>query len=312
MKRAKIITDGSCLGNPGPGGWAAIVRDRKDGKDRQQELSGSEKWTTNNRMEMTAVIQGLKRLSGPHRVNVELDSEYVRNGVTTWIHGWISQGWRKASGDPVKNADLWQELLSAAATHEVTWTWVKGHADHADNNRCDRLARAAAKQAKHAAPDAIDAGKQVRIIAGGTCASSPGPGGWAAILQYGADEKELCGSERRTTSNRLHLTAVIAGLKALRKPCNVTVELDSDYVRNGATSWIHGWERRGWKTASGDSVKNADLWRELQSAVARHRVTWDGANKGPDRTDTKRCDRLARVAVNEAAGAGDRRAKSTG
>ena len=146
MKNVKLITDGSCLGNPGPGGWAAILRYGHSKK----ELSGSEERTTNNRMEMTAVLEGFKALREPCNVTVELDSEYVKNGITKWIHGWSRNGWKTITGDPVKNADLWREICAAKDAHEVTWVWVKGHASHEDNNRCDRLARAAAAGTKAA------------------------------------------------------------------------------------------------------------------------------------------------------------------
>ena len=144
MKSVKLITDGSCIGNPGPGGWAAILRYGK----HKRELSGAAEHTTNNRMEMTAVVEGLQALREPCEVTVELDSEYVRNGITSWIHGWKRRGWLTASGDPVKNRDLWQELDEAAARHRLSWVWVKGHAGHRDNNRCDRLAKAAARRTR--------------------------------------------------------------------------------------------------------------------------------------------------------------------
>lgn len=140
MKSVRLITDGSCIGNPGPGGWAAILRYG----DHVKELSGSVDRTTNNRMEMTAVLEGLKALREPCEVTVELDSEYVRNGVTRWIHSWGRRGWKTATGGLVKNRDLWEQLQSAIAAHKVHWVWVKGHADHKDNNRCDQLAREAA------------------------------------------------------------------------------------------------------------------------------------------------------------------------
>ncbi len=135
-----LITDGSCLGNPGPGGWAAILRFGAKSK----ELSGGEPETTNNRMEMTAVIEGLRVLKEPCEVSIEIDSEYVRNGVTQWLEGWKKRGWMTAAKQPVKNQDLWQKIDAALAPHVVHWKWVKGHAEHADNNRCDELAREAA------------------------------------------------------------------------------------------------------------------------------------------------------------------------
>ncbi len=140
MKQVKLVTDGSCIGNPGPGGWAAILRYGEHVK----EISGAEARTTNNRMEMTAVLEGLRALREPCAVTIELDSQYVRDGITRWIENWTRRNWKTATGDPVKNKDLWEEIVSAMARHEVNWVWVKGHANHEDNNRCDHLAKAAA------------------------------------------------------------------------------------------------------------------------------------------------------------------------
>ena len=140
VKKVTLITDGSCLGNPGPGGWAAILRFGPKAK----ELSGGEPQTTNNRMEMTAVIEGLKVLKEPCEVSIEIDSEYVKNGVMQWMDGWKKRGWMTAAKKPVKNQDLLQKIDAALAGHKVHWKWVKGHAEHADNNRCDELAREAA------------------------------------------------------------------------------------------------------------------------------------------------------------------------
>ena len=140
MKAVTLVTDGSCLGNPGPGGWAAILRFG----DHKKELWGSERETTNNRMEMTAVIEALSSLKEPCRILVEIDSEYVKSGITKWMDAWKRRGWRTASKQPVKNKDLWQKLDEAVSRHQVRWEWVKGHAWHEDNNRCDELARQAA------------------------------------------------------------------------------------------------------------------------------------------------------------------------
>ena len=144
MKSVRLITDGSCLGNPGPGGWAAILRYGKN----KRELSGSDPQTTNNRMEMTAVLEGLEALKQPCRIVVEIDSEYVKNGITKWIHGWKKRGWMTSAKQPVKNEDLWRKLDAAIARHEIEWKWVKGHANHRDNNRCDDLAREAAMKTR--------------------------------------------------------------------------------------------------------------------------------------------------------------------
>lgn len=131
-----IYTDGACRGNPGPGGWGALLR----AGSHERELSGGEKLTTNNRMELTAVIKALEVLTRPCGVTLYTDSEYVRNGITTWIHNWKRRGWRTADGKPVKNVDLWRRLDELAAGHQVQWRWVKGHSGDPDNERADALA----------------------------------------------------------------------------------------------------------------------------------------------------------------------------
>ena len=140
-----MFTDGACRGNPGPGGWAVLIRLSKPGAPaRERELSGGEPLTTNNRMELMAAIEGLKALKKPCRVQLTTDSNYVRDGITRWIHGWQRNGWRTSDRKPVKNADLWQQLLDAVAPHRIEWHWVKGHSGHVENDRVDALACAAA------------------------------------------------------------------------------------------------------------------------------------------------------------------------
>ncbi|MBT6093472.1 MAG: ribonuclease HI [Rhodospirillaceae bacterium] len=138
----EIFTDGSCLGNPGPGGWGTLLRWR----DHERELSGGEPDTTNNRMELMAAIQGLESLKRPGRVAITTDSTYVKDGITRWIFNWKRNGWKTSSKKPVKNADLWKRLDAALVGHEVEWHWVKGHAGHAENERVDVLASDAARQ----------------------------------------------------------------------------------------------------------------------------------------------------------------------
>ena len=141
MKKVRIITDGACHGNPGPGGWAAILRYN----EHKQEIWGSEPHTTNNRMELRAAIEGLRRLKEGCEVELVTDSEYLKNGITSWIHGWKRKGWMTAAKTPVVNQDLWKELDEQASRHKTRWSWTKGHANHADNNRCDELATIAAR-----------------------------------------------------------------------------------------------------------------------------------------------------------------------
>lgn len=140
MKQVQMITDGACLGNPGPGGWACILRH----KERRKEIFGSSRHTTNNRMELAAAIEGFRALKEPCEVEVVTDSEYVMKGITQWIQGWKRKGWMTAAKKPVVNQDLWMALDRLASAHKVRWTWTRGHADHADNNRADELATQAA------------------------------------------------------------------------------------------------------------------------------------------------------------------------
>ena len=132
-----IYTDGSSLGNPGPGGWGAIIMDSKD----VVELGGREAETTNNRMELTAAIEALNALKEPCRVELTTDSQYVKGGITGWINGWKKNGWKTANKKPVKNVELWQALEEAVARHDVHWHWIKGHAGHPENEKADELAR---------------------------------------------------------------------------------------------------------------------------------------------------------------------------
>ena len=141
LPEVEIFTDGACKGNPGPGGWGAILRS----KGKERELSGGEALTTNNRMELMAAIEALKALKKPCHVQLYTDSNYVRDGITKWIHGWRRNGWKTADRKPVKNAELWQALLDACEPHRIEWHWVKGHAGHPENERADALACAEAE-----------------------------------------------------------------------------------------------------------------------------------------------------------------------
>jgi ribonuclease HI len=132
----RIYTDGACKGNPGPGGWGALLVFG----EREKELFGGEAHTTNNRMELTAVIRALESLTRPCAAEIHTDSQYVKNGIETWIHGWKRNGWKTADKKPVKNAELWRELDELAARHDIRWHWVKGHNGHPENERADALA----------------------------------------------------------------------------------------------------------------------------------------------------------------------------
>jgi len=140
VKHVEIFTDGACKGNPGPGGWGAILRMG----EHEKELSGSEAGTTNNRMELMAAIRALQALKQPCRVTLHTDSKYVLDGITKWVFGWQKNGWKTADKKPVKNGELWRELVDATRPHKLEWVWVKGHDGHPENERADRLASDAA------------------------------------------------------------------------------------------------------------------------------------------------------------------------
>lgn len=144
-EKVEIFTDGACRGNPGPGGWGAVLRY----KTVEKHLSGAETHTTNNRMELMAAIMALEALQRPCRVHLTTDSQYVRQGITEWMANWKRRGWRTAGKSPVKNVDLWQRLEAAAARHEVSWHWVKGHSGHPENELADELATSAIDSLKH-------------------------------------------------------------------------------------------------------------------------------------------------------------------
>ena len=147
MKHVSIHTDGSCLGNPGPGGWAALLRYG----EKEREVVGGEAQTTNNRMELMAAIAALEVLTEGCEVTLHIDSQYVRQGITEWMPGWVRRGWKTAGGDPVKNRDLWERLHAATGRHRIDWQWVKGHNGDPDNERVDVLARNAAVRFRNGA-----------------------------------------------------------------------------------------------------------------------------------------------------------------
>ena len=138
----EIFTDGACSGNPGPGGWGAIVRLGEN----ERELSGGEAMTTNNRMELTAVVEALRLLEDPCEIVIYTDSRYLKDGITSWIKTWKRNGWKTSTRTPVKNRDLWEAIDTAAARHRIEWRWIRGHMGHPENERCDALAREAIRQ----------------------------------------------------------------------------------------------------------------------------------------------------------------------
>ena len=267
-----IYTDGGADPNPGTGGWAAILVDPASGRTR--ELSGGEPRATNNRMELTAAIRGLESLKRRCKVTLFTDSQYLRKGITQWLPGWVARGWKRKDGE-LQNEELWRRLHELIKLHDIRWDWIKGHAGNRWNERADELAtleirkqrgQGAAAASEPAEP--VDAEVFLRV----SCAGKRG--GWAALVRRAGVEEVLSAGLSGMTPNQLDLLGAVAALESLPPGESVAVHTGSDYLRNGASRWIEGWRRRGWKTQEGQPVQNRELWQRLEKALAGRRVTW--------------------------------------
>lgn len=261
-----IYTDGACDPNPGPGGWGAILI--SDGI--RKEMSGSVANTTNNRMELRAVIEALRALKHPCKVTVWSDSEYLCQGITQWLSKWKASGWLTSGKRPVANQDLWRELEDAMHAHEIDWHWVKGHAGHPMNERADKLARSGIVSLALPVTDPTAA----HVFTGASCNGPHGSGAWAVVVREGDRAQIRSGREFTTTSNRLQVLAVCEGLKAVNSSERVHVYTPSDYVQKGASLWLRDWQIMGWKTKRGHVVKNRDAWQSLANASADLEIMW--------------------------------------
>jgi ribonuclease HI len=287
-----IYTDGACDPNPGPGGWAAILRYGR----HEKELSGSDPQATNNRMELQAALAALQALKRPCRVVLHTDSEYLRRGITEWLPTWISRGWRTSGRKPVQNQDLWQALATEVERHQAEWHWVRGHAGDPLNERVDRLARAAIPRPALPADDA-DA---VHLFPRASCLGVPGPGGWAVVARRGDRVTSLSGSSAQTTANAMELQAAIQGLTALSRPSRVHLYTVSKYLHQGITRWVAGWQARGWQTKEGQPVRHKTLWLALKDAMAGHQVEWHILPTGERPPESEQAATLAAQAARAA------------
>lgn len=276
LDQVTIHTDGGAAPNPGPGGWGAVLI-AANGAER--ELSGAEPHTTNNRMELTAAVEALRALKRPCAVEFFTDSQYLQRGITEWLPGWQAAGWSRGRRE-IANLDLWQALDAETRRHQIAWHWIKGHAGDRFNERVDRLATAARETiAPSASPRAASDGEAQ--IALRVSALPGGAGGWAARLALpGADAQTLTG-RAPATANRLELEAALSALRALPDDIPACIFCPSDYLFQGITRWIKGWQARGWTTKTGDPVKNADLWRALQAEAGQRQVEWAPARQTP-------------------------------
>lgn len=290
MDHVTVYSDGGADPNPGIGGWAAILRTGK----HEKVLTGNAPHTTNNRMELTAAISALSALTRPCQITFYTDSEYVRLGITEWIEGWAEKGWQRDGGQDIANLDLWRRLWDLTKEHEIEWHWVRGHSGDPLNERVDRLAR----KARLAITPGVEVAEDApRLYVRASCRGNPGPGGWGVVLEKGDDTSQLSGSAPATTNNRMELRGAIEGLKQIPAGEKVTLFTSSDYLYQGATRWIHGWRRRDWQKKGGDSIANADLWRELDGLMKMRSVNWINA-KGQDEGDLQGLDEARKLATS--------------
>ena len=290
LPEVTIYTDGGADPNPGAGGWAAILIDGATGKAR--EISGGEPHATNNRMELTAAIRALEALKRRCRVHLFTDSLYLRKGITEWLPDWTVRGWRRKTGE-LQNEDLWRRLAELIEGQEVHWDWVRGHAGNPWNERADKLATQEIRKQRGSGRSAAPA-PEAEVFLRVSCAG--GKGGWAALIRHGGEETVVSGGRSATTSNQLDLLGAIAALERLPPGTAVAVHTGSDYLRNGATRWLDGWKRRGWKTQEGQPVLNRELWERLEKAMAAHRVTWP-ETKGREVPELKELGKAAKAAA---------------
>ena len=265
----EVYTDGGARPNPGPGGWGAVLL--RPGAE-PFEMSGGEAHTTNNRMELTAALRALEALAAGERAVLYTDSQYLRRGITEWLPGWVARGWRRKGGGAVENEDLWRRLASLDHDRDVDWRWLRGHTGQRWNERADRLAAAEVRRhggrAEGSGGDGAP-GAERELFLRVSC--HDGRGGWAALLRRDDEEETVAGAAagRGVTANRLDVLAAAELLEALPRGGSVAVWSGSDYLRLGASRWIHGWRKRGWTTRDGKPVANRDAWERLEAAARR-------------------------------------------
>jgi len=301
--KVAVYTDGGCDPNPGPGGWGAIIR----WNDREWVLSGNDPDTTNNRMEIQAAAAAMALLQGilgRCQVQLHTDSQYLRQGITEWIHGWVRRGWRTSGNEPVKNQDLWRLLHRLTQAHDVSWHWLKGHAGHPLNERADRLATEAQK-ALQRGPGALGIHQpdgenraSVEICVKASCRGAQGPGGWGAVLRTGEHARTLTGRKPSTTANAMLIRGATGALQALNRPCRVALYSDAKYLVQGASQWVKGWQSRGWRTRDGNPVANQAEWQALLEAAKAHDVAWLLAQGDAIPNDLEQAGELASQAAS--------------
>jgi ribonuclease HI len=288
MDTVTIYTDGACDPNPGPGGWAAILILGEHRKTLSGSQTGSQ--TTNNRMELQAVISALTALKRPCGVQLHTDSEYVRKGVTEYLERWKARGWRTADKKSVANRDLWEALDAAMQRHQIEWIWVRGHAGDPLNEEVDRLAVSMIPRSRLPLDD-LQAG---HVFTGVSCLGPSGPGAWAVVIRAGDEAQELSGYEAATSANRLHVLAMVKGLEAVPGLARVHVYTPSDYAAQGAERWARAWAANAWRTKEGQPVKHRELWQALLAEAQGRSVFWHSLREAARPAESKRAEELAR------------------
>lgn len=289
-----IYTDGACKGNPGPGGWGAILV----AGENQREMHGGTLETTNNQMELLAAIEALEALKRPCSVKLYTDSQYLIDGSSKWIHGWKRNGWRTKEKKPVKNVDLWQRMDEQLNRHDVRFVWVRGHSGDPLNERADALANLGCQpylnQKEKALPAAVPAaqdvaqafldlatdqskisvtGPQVVAYTDGSCLKSKA-GGWGVVIIDQGKEYELSGGAASTTNNRMEMMAAISALLSISPERPTVIVTDSEYLKKGIEEHIHTWKEKNWRKADGGPIKNLDLWKQLDAMCLNRQVVW--------------------------------------
>ncbi len=271
----QVFTDGGCKPNPGPGGWGAVIRHGS----HEWFLSGNDPDTTNNQMELQAAIAALTLLNGTFgrcAVVLYTDSEYLRQGITEWLDNWERNGWKTRGDEEVKNQALWRLLGQLSQQMEITWQWVKGHADHPHNERADQLATRAREvlPAAQVRPHEPRRPAEVEIYVKASYHSGRQAGGWGVVLRKGETTRELSQQESNTSANALLIRAATVGLSALTRPCSVAIISDADYLIRGGSQWLENWLARDWVKRDGKPVANRADWEALRAALEPHHVTW--------------------------------------
>lgn len=261
----EIYTDGGADPNPGPGGWGAVLIHPQ----KTLELSGGEMETTNNRMELTAAVEALRALNQRCEIALYTDSQYVRRGITEWIHGWVANGWRRgknASSQPVRNADLWQDLHRATQEHDITWHWVKGHSGNAYNERADQLATEGRPKVEEAPLKQNVTTVYLRISG----KDARGPYGWAARVLRGDQVETLQGGHPDITANHFTIYAMLDMLNRLPAGEPLQIFTNNSYLYDGITQWVDGWRRRGWTKPD----KFRAEWQLLDRLNQQRSIRW--------------------------------------